>query len=212
LATKFRKIDDLARGLHSLLRPDDKCFYLIERTSKRGDSFTNANSIVANIKKKPGIASPRELEYKERDIKRCSRAMQASTPKLWKETATFVPVPPSKALGHPQYDDRMERICRGIQPDVDVRTLIRQDVSLQSSHERPSGNRITFDELLQHYSIDESQIDPEPERIAIVDDVLTAGTHFRAMHTRLLGRFPDAAVIGLFIARRIFPDDEQTDY
>lgn len=66
---------------------------------------------------------------------------------------------------------------------------------------------MTVEELLQLYSIDESVAAPMPGAIGIVDDVLTAGTHYRAMHTVLANRFPGVPIIGLFVARRIFPDD-----
>ena len=44
-----------------------------------------------------------------------------------------------------------------------------------------------------------------PASIAIVDDVLTTGAHFRAASTVLAVRFPTAQIVGLFIARRV-PD------
>ena len=37
----------------------------------------------------------------------------------------------------------------------------------------------------------------------VVDDVLTAGTHFRAAKSILGARFSDTRIIGLFIARRV---------
>lgn len=212
LPRKFSVIDDLTRPLHAHLTAEDQCLYLFERTSQRGDSFSTANSVIANIKKKPGIASAAELKYKERDIIRCSSTFRASINDVWIQDATFVPVPPSKAIGHPQFDDRMERICRGMGADVDVRNLVTQDVSMQSSHERPDGERITCQELLDHYRLDESLAAPEPTMIAIVDDMLTAGTHYRAMHTVLSARFPNAIFAGIFVARRIFPDEHHIDF
>ncbi len=211
LAKKFSKIDDLTRPLHSHITADDQCLYLFERTSGKGDSFDQASSVVANLKKKPGIASAAEMRYKEQTINRCSNTFKASLNDYWVENATFVPVPPSKAADHPQYDDRMERVCRGMGPEVDVRNLICQDVSMQASHERPAGERITIAELLEHYCLDEALTDPEPSHIAIVDDMLTAGTHYRAMHTILSQRFPNAVIAGVFVARRIFADEDQTD-
>lgn len=117
----------------------------------------------------------------------------------------MVPVPCSKAFGHPDYDDRIERICTGI-PGADVRKLVRQTASTAASHEVQDGNRLTVSDLLEVYEIDESCANPPPSSIAIVDDVLTAGTHYRAMHTILSGRFPKAKIYGIFIARRVFPD------
>lgn len=211
LAKKFSIIDELTRPLHSHITAADQCLYLFERTSGRGDSFDQASSVIANIKKKPATSSAAELRYKERDIIRCSNTFKNSLADFWVKNATFVPAPPSKVPGDPQYDDRMERICRGMGPEVDVRNLIKQDVSMVSSHERPEGHRIRLDELLEHYSIDEDLVDPEPLYIAIVDDMLTAGTHYRAMHTILSHRFPQAVFAGVFVARRIFADEDQTD-
>lgn len=111
-------------------------------------------------------------------------------------------------IGDPEYDDRMERVCRGIQfgGTVDVRNIVRQKQSYQASSSSPDF-RITVDGLLEIYEIDESKIEKVPKYIGIVDDVLTAGTHYRAMHTVLSRRFPDSKITGLFVARRVFPDD-----
>ena len=49
---------------------------------------------------------------------------------------------------------------------------------------------------------------PFPREIGIVDDVLTAGTHYRAMHDTLRERFPQVPIIGIFIARRVFPEPD----
>lgn len=76
-----------------------------------------------------------------------------------------------------------------------------------ANHARGNDDRVAVVELLEVYSIDESLANPEPKVIGIVDDMLTAGTHYRAMHTILKIRFPHAHIIGLFVARRIFPDD-----
>ncbi|MET4369521.1 hypothetical protein ABIA99_002206, partial [Bradyrhizobium sp. LB12.1] len=43
-----------------------------------------------------------------------------------------------------------------------------------------------------------------PKYIGIVDDMLTAGAHFRAANNILSKRFPTSRITGLFIARRIF--------
>ncbi|MDO8885773.1 hypothetical protein, partial [Candidatus Oleimmundimicrobium sp.] len=61
--------------------------------------------------------------------------------------------------------------------------------------------------LLNLYMIDEGIAHPAPQAIGIVDDVLTAGTHYRAMYTVLANRFPGVPIIGLFVARRVFPDN-----
>jgi hypothetical protein len=43
---------------------------------------------------------------------------------------------------------------------------------------------------------------PAPDRILIVDDLLTGGSHFAGMKMVLARRFPDTPSAGLFLARR----------
>ena len=122
----------------------------------------------------------------------------------WLDGGTLVPVPPSKARGHADYDDRMVRVCRQIRaaPALDVRELVVQRNSLPTAHE--SLDRPTVEDLLREYQIDESIANPRPNWIGVFDDVLTAGTHFVAMKRILGGRFPGVRVQGFFIARRVF--------
>jgi hypothetical protein len=113
--------------------------------------------------------------------------------------------------GDPLYDPRVTEICRGItKPNpVDVRDLVRQTRSIQAAHE--SDDRPSAEDLLGIYQIDPALTKPPPQAIGVVDDVLTAGTHFRAVKTVLSDAFPGLRVVGLFIARRVFPDDEATE-
>src|SRR3546814_4703569 len=93
----------------------------------------------------------------------------------------------------------MERICRLMrQPPPDVRALVRQVASTTASHEAGQGVRVTVEQLLELYSVNEAIASPAPQAIGIVDDVLTAGTHYRAMHSVLAARFPNVPIIGLF--------------
>ena len=121
-----------------------------------------------------------EWRYKERALRQVAEAFRIALRSDALDRLTFVPVPPSKAKEDPLYDDRMTRMLRAIRPDLalDVRELIVQTVSAGAAHiseERPSPDRI---ESL--YEIDERQAMPVPEVIALVDDVLTTGAHYRA--------------------------------
>ena len=44
---------------------------------------------------------------------------------------------------------------------------------------------------------------PAPGALAIVDDLLTTGTHFQAVASVLSTRFLGAYIVGLFMARRV---------
>lgn len=205
---RLSQIDETSRGDHYHLTAEDRCYYLYEYTSHRDYSFSATNQLISNLKKKPSQADQPHYWYKGQAIGTCGRALGAALNPAWLGSATLVPVPGSKATDHPEYDDRMERICRLMrQPAPDVRALVRQAASTTASHEAGQGDRVTVEDLLDLYSIDETIAAPAPQAIGIVDDVLTAGTHYRAMHTVLAARFPNVPIIGLFVARRVFPDD-----
>lgn len=84
--------------------------------------------------------------------------------------------------------------------NLDVRELVVQTQSTSAAHE--SEDRLSPSQLLEIYQLDETKAEPEPSFIIIFDDMLTAGSHFRAMHATLGQRFPSAEIVGLFIARR----------
>jgi predicted amidophosphoribosyltransferase len=82
---------------------------------------------------------------------------------------------------------------------ADVRELIVQTQTLSAYHAGGVRNAVT---LAQYYRIDETLANPVPARIAVFDDLLTKGTHFRAAKRVLQQRFPNVSVFGFFIARR----------
>lgn len=205
MTLRLLKIDETNVGTHWDLRETDQCFYIYEYTSGRDFSFSQYNDLISNLKKKPSV-SEAQLRHKRIAIGKCAAALRVTLSAQWLATATIVPTPPSKPVGHPDYDVRMLQVAQQI-PHRDVRQLVRQAGDFVASHERASQGlgRISLQELLDAYSIDETLADPAPSRIAVLDDVLTNGTHFRAMEMTLRTRFPQAEIIGLFIARRVFP-------
>lgn len=201
-------IDDSNRGDHYHLTADDNCYYLFEYTSHRDYSFSSTNNLISNLKKKPSYAAQPGFFYKARAIASCGQSLRRTLNPEWLDFATLVPVPGSKAAGHPDHDDRVEKICRLVRdPPPDVRNLVVQTRSINASHEVGQGARVSVEELLDVYRVDEACTQPLPRAIGIVDDVLTAGTHYRAMHTILSQRFPGTPIVGIFVARRVFPED-----
>jgi predicted amidophosphoribosyltransferase len=202
---RLSEIDDSNRGDHYHLTDADTCYYLFEYTSGQRYDFSRTNQLISNLKKKPSLRHRADYRYKQVAINQCAMHFRTALNHQWLNNATLVPVPCSKAIGHPDYDDRMERVSRSIAPNVDVRPMVIQTQSTTAFHEA-GGDRATVEELIELYQIDEAATAPAPGPIAIVDDVLTAGTHYRAMHTVLRERFPAQPIVGLFVARRVFPD------
>ena len=99
----------------------------------------------------------------------------------------------------------MTQVVRLLDERVDARELVFQVESMQDAHSAAS--RPGPGSLYHNYRIQESLRVPIPVRIAVVDDVLTAGAHFKAMKRILQETYPQIPVAGIFLARRV-PDTD----
>ena len=207
---RLQQIAREMQGDHARLKSDDRCYFLHEYTSNRGYTFGRVNQLIANLKKPVDRRGRNGYAYKEQAIRECSAALTRGLNDNWLSAGTLVPVPPSKAKDHPLYDDRLLRILNGItkQFPINVREMVIQTKTTLAAHEAGLGGRPTLHKLLDIYELNPDALDPAPVNIAIFDDVLTAGTHFRAMKTVLSRKFPGVPISGIFIARRIFPNDD----
>lgn len=200
---RFTEIDDLSRADHAYLTDVDRCYFIGEYTARRGFSYSSTNNLILNFKKPMDRRRLPEWRYKEEAIATAAAAFRRALRASALERLTFVSVPPSKAPGDVLHDDRLTRMLWAIRPHppLDVRDLITQTQSTEAAHRRAV--RLRPDEVAALYRIDEALTVPAPGVIAIVDDLLTTGAHFRASSSVLSARFPDAYLVGLFIARRV---------
>ena len=210
---RLTKIDELMRCDHAHLNEDDECYFIGEYTARMGYAYSATNNLVLNFKKTLDRQGLSEWHYKEKAIKEAAAAFAtALEPSVQKtlDRVTFVPVPPSKARDDPLHDDRLTQMLNLVRPEpgLAVREVIVQECSTDAVHS--SESRLRPDEIEAMYSIDEALTKPVPGVLAVVDDVLTTGAHFRAAQTVLASRFPATKIIGLFIARRI-PDTSDFD-
>lgn len=205
---RLTEIDSSNIDLHARLNDSDKCLFLFEYTSGQGYAFSATNDLISNLKKKPGAGGQ---YYKQQAISRCANYLRRALSDEWLTIATLVPVPPSKIVGDPLYDDRVERICRLIGSDIDVRPIVRQTQSTTAAHEVSIGERPSVEDLLAVYDLDPALAAPAPKVIGIIDDVLTAGTHYRAMQIKLAAQYPGVPIFGIFIARRVFATSDFGD-
>jgi len=203
-------IDDLTRSAHHHLTDDDECLYFMEYTSGKNYRYSHANGLISNFKKT--VARADLAPYKNDAINTVSRLFEESLA-VHEDGWTVVPMPPSKSKQHELYDDRMSKcLKRYLNGRGDFRELLINTVDRQASHEAEI--RPTMAELVADFEIDETIADGVAPNIALFDDVLTAGTHFKAAKQILQARFPNARVVGIFIARRVLPpiDDFFDDF
>lgn len=198
---RFTKIDDLKRGDHSYLTPDDECFFLREYTPRAGFGHSSTNDLIQNFKKSIDRKSLPEWKWKEWAVTKIAAEFRDAMGEAWISKWTLVPVPPSRIKSDAGYDDRLVWMLRELTKGIssDVRELIVQTRNMKPAHSvtlRPTPERIA-----RNYAIDESIATPEPKALAIIDDILTAGAHFKACKVVLANRFPAARIIGVFVAR-----------
>lgn len=202
---RLQLIDELSRGDHYHLTPEDQCYYWGEYTARQPYSFSETNNLIINFKKSPLRRNRPEWQYKERAIERAAAIFRSAfTPEAFRQ-ATFVPVPPSKARDHVEYDDRMVRLLQliGHGRAADIRELVVQTQTIEAAHD--AAVRPRPGDLVAVYAIDETIAEPSPQTVFVFDDVLTTGSHFKAMQRVLRHRYPGVPVVGFFIARRV-PD------
>ena len=209
---RFTKVDDLTRPHHWYLTEDDACYFLGEYTARQGFAYSSTNNLIVNFKKPVDRRGRAEWRYKERAIGTAASALRGALNQEGLDKLTFVPVPPSKAKDHPLYDDRLTRMLHAIRrdPPLDVRELVVQTESTDAVHD--SDIRRRPEEIEARYAIDETITESTPSVLAVTDDLLTTGAHFRAMKSILSVRFPESPVVGLFIARRVPNTADLTDF
>jgi hypothetical protein len=202
MALRLQIIDDTNRHDHFYLGEDDECFYLYEYTAGAGWSGGTTNQLIHNLQKKKGDGG---YHYKAPAIAQCARDFSQAINAKWLATATLVPVPPSKNKADPLFDDRMVQVCRAIRSPnpSDVREIVEQ---INSTDNFKSGNRKSPVELSANYRIAANELAQARPIIGVVDDVLTTGSHFKAVKGKILAERPGAKVVGFFIARRAIPN------
>ncbi len=198
---RLTKIDDLTRRDHWYLTEEDDCYYFGEYTARQGYAYSVTNQLIANLKKPVDRRGREEYKYKERAIIDVAGLLQNL---IKPDSVTFVPIPPSKSKSDPLYDDRLVRILNAFKqqaPSVDYRELIVQTKSTPAAHE--TADRRDPDELRSIYAFDEGVATGIRENLLVFDDVLTTGSHFKAVQSMLRDRYPDHNIAGIFVARRV---------
>ncbi|EAA6844502.1 hypothetical protein DRE43_24085 [Salmonella enterica subsp. enterica serovar Java] len=198
---RLTRIDELIREQHYYLEDGDLCYFFGEYTARQGAAYSETNQLIMNLKKGNERRGLQDYRYKGIATERVARMITSTIGNL--DEYTFVPVPPSKCQSDAAYDDRMTailRIAQTLNPVMDYRELVLQNVSTVASH-ASAANRPSPDEIMANYRLDENLRAGCRDNIVIFDDVLTAGSHFKAMKRFLLQFFPEANILGLFVAR-----------
>jgi hypothetical protein len=196
------EIDDLLLPEYYYLDDSDECYSLREYTAGKGYAFSKTNNLISNFKKSPTLQGTGQWYYKGQAIEQFAIELQSSLNLDWLGSATLVPIPPSKAPDHPEYDDRMLQLLQTVsQGLLDIRELLYQEESMDAAH--ASERRPRPEEIAENYRVNEDLLEPDPEVIGLFDDVLTTGAHFKAAKRVLRRHFPATPIVGIFLARTV---------
>jgi len=120
-----------------------------------------------------------------------------------------VPIPPSKKKGDQDYDDRMLQMLEHLKTlinekheyEIDIRELVIQTENTPASHNPQNDQRLSPDDLIKIYEVDQNVLNGTNNTILICDDVLTTGAHYKAMQIVLSEHIPNRKCAGIFLAR-----------
>jgi predicted transcriptional regulator len=195
------RLDELYLPHHWYLDASDECYFGGEYTAGRGYAYSETNQLILNLKKKMERRGLPDWVYKARAIRQAAANLRGSLVPDFLASATFVPIPPSKVAVDPEYDDRMTQVVRLLGENVDARELVCQIESTPEVH--MAAARPGPATLYNNYRIEQAYASAMPMQIAVIDDVLTTGAHFKAMKRILSETYPLVRIVGIFVARRV---------
>lgn len=201
---RWRKTDSSIRLINCPGHEDLWLVYGRIYTSRAGYSYSETNQLIFNLKILPNAEAVRR-RYKEQAIQRFAEELCGFWSRYPEFSISLVPMPPSKTVKHPDYDDRIEQVAWTVASDlhnVFCLPLLLRIRDVPSSHQHPGISR-SSERIYQDLLIDEAVASSYQGGtvLMLLDDVLTSGAHFSAARRCLLERFPGTDVRGMFWAK-----------
>ena len=209
-------VDDLSKPPR--LRRGDACFYYLVYTPHAGYGISNANGIVLNYKipivGKSGLRNrPQRKQYKNAATAKYAEAIvdfiegkriRATGEKLTAmgERVGLLPVPPSQAIGNPDYDDRNVQTCKMVHDRFGFRICCDVETTETVTPSHNGGNR-SVDAIMASMRLLGRSVD-DCDFVFVIDDVLVTGAHFVAIKNMLQNGGYERPIIGLFLARAMY--------
>jgi hypothetical protein len=178
-------------------------FYYRQYIAGGGYQKSESNQLITNLKKR--ITAPEsELYYKEKAIDKFVDELVGLLKSDTQTPTCMTWIPPSKVKGDPEYDDRMEQVVHKACRKLNFTAL----ETFQNKKSRPQlhyGNTRNPYDIAKNLQWCDSSLQKFDE-LFIVDDVLTTGASFRAMHDLIHEKYPSLQIVGLFWAITVDED------
>lgn len=144
-----------------------------------------------NLKKTTDRRGKSEWFYKNEAITKCSEFLSNFV--FLETNPIIIPAPPSKKKGTPEYDDRLVQIINKVQ-NAECLDIFDVMESVESTHTQDQSKDLSA--IQSNLEISTSR--KIPDLVYVLDDVITTGSHFKAIKCKILELNPNARVIGLF--------------
>ena len=182
---------------------EDICYYFLEYTSKVGYNYNDSNNIVFNFKS----THPNSIRYKRNAISYFANLIINDISNLLPKDTIYIAAPTSKTRNSALFDDRLDQVVnilniKGLSTSLKLEAL--SDIT--PSHSSGQNRNITdIKNNIIFYGFDPTRFQVNDFiKVAIVDDVITTGAHFKACKERILEKYPKAIVYGIFLAKTVW--------
>jgi hypothetical protein len=195
---EFSTLDDPP----ALLGPDDICYYARDYVSGGSWNASEANQLIRNLKKDPSKRNTLEWNHKLRAVNKFAAELSSILP----PGQAFAFIPTSKRHDDAQYDSRWEMVkdeLSRIRPDLIAKRPILRETSCVAVHQGGKRKRTEIRATLGWRGFKDV-----PGSLVLIDDVITAGAHFKVCKGMIHEVHLALPVFGVFWARTIWPEDE----
>lgn len=190
------------------MRVDDRWYFRREYVARRDWRAGDGNNLVRNFKIPP--EEEKKNPYRWKHKRAAARTFAEELAELLAEGCQVAFVPTSKTPDHPEFDSRFQLLAQAlteVRPDLRIVDAIQCHKSHDAYH-LASGRR-SVAEIRQHLTWRGGLVSDSP--IAVVDDVVTSGAHFRACEELIHEALPGVRVTGVFWAVTVQPEDDSDD-
>jgi hypothetical protein len=185
----------------------DSCYYARDYASGKNYTYSQANDLIHNFKKPVSTKGTPQWQYKLKAIETFAQELAS-----WLKAIEFdffvTAIPTSKHRNDPEYDPRFDLMLARLAvlcPRAKVVHPIIRTVSKVAAHLSGS-NRPNVQEVYESLSWVNVLTTP-PTILLLIDDVITAGTSFKACQQLITENAPNVNLHGVFWARTVWLDD-----
>ncbi len=176
---------------------DDECYYFIEATDG-GYNESQSNNLLHNFKKPIEYKNQAPWAYRNKAITNFASKL-ATIRSLKEDNLTIIPAPTSKKRASKEFNDRIDATVKKLKencPNLTIEYAFDAKNDVLASHRGGSRDLNDIRENIVWLGL---QNKPS-EIIIFIDDTLTTGAHFKVCKEIILEHYPQARVIGVFLA------------